>query len=112
MDAGRKRARPIIMTTVAMVAGMVPTALGHGIGGEFRAPMGVAVIGGLVASTVLCLIFVPSIYLMMDDIGRLFGWLLGRFIGPRDEPGEALAGPSHPQLGHSAARPAELAAAE
>ncbi len=110
VDAGRKRARPIIMTTVAMVAGMVPTAMGHGIGGEFRAPMGVAVIGGLIASTILCLVFVPAIYLMMDDIGRFFGWLLGRFIGPTDEPGEALPAPAHPQIGHSTAAPAQLAA--
>lgn len=112
IDAGRKRARPIIMTTVAMVAGMVPTALGHGIGGEFRAPMGVAVIGGLIASTILCLVFVPAIYLMMDDIGRLFGWLLGRFIGPRDEPGEAIASPAHSQIGHGGASSGQLAAAE
>jgi HAE1 family hydrophobic/amphiphilic exporter-1 len=110
VDAGRKRARPIIMTTVAMVAGMVPTAMGHGIGGEFRAPMGVAVIGGLIASTVLCLVFVPALYLMWDDVGRLFGWIFGRFIGPKDEPGEALPAPAHPQLGHGAT--GQLAAAE
>ncbi len=112
VDAGRKRARPIIMTTVAMVAGMVPTAIGHGIGGEFRAPMGVAVIGGLIASTILCLVFVPAIYLMMDDIGRFFGWLLGRFIGPRDEPGETLPAPAHPQIGHGGSPSGQLAAAE
>jgi multidrug efflux pump subunit AcrB len=112
VDAGRKRARPIIMTTVAMVAGMVPTALGHGIGGEFRSPMGIAVIGGLIASTVLCLLFVPSIYLMMDDIGRLFGWIFGRFIGPKDEPADALAGQARPQIAHAAAPPRRLAAAE
>ncbi|MFO1170025.1 MAG: efflux RND transporter permease subunit [Hyphomicrobiaceae bacterium] len=107
IDAGRKRARPIIMTTVAMVAGMVPTAMGHGIGGEFRAPMGTAVIGGLIASTLLCLLFVPTIYLMMDDIGRFFGWLLGRFIGPKDEPpeGEALPAPAHAQIGHGHGAP-------
>ncbi|MEZ5923089.1 MAG: efflux RND transporter permease subunit [Hyphomicrobiaceae bacterium] len=114
IDAGRKRARPIIMTTVAMVAGMVPTALGHGIGGEFRAPMGTAVIGGLIASTVLCLVFVPSIYLMMDDIGRFFGWLLGRFIGPKDEPEaeEIAASPARSQIGHSGHGSGELVPAE
>ena len=59
MDAGRKRARPIVMTTVAMVAGMVPSALGLGDGGEFRAPMATGVIGGLIVSTLLSLVFVP-----------------------------------------------------
>ncbi len=47
IDAGRKRARPIVMTTLAMVAGMIPSALAFGDGGEFRSPMAIAVIGGL-----------------------------------------------------------------
>ena len=51
VDAGRKRARPIVMTTIAMAAGMVPSAMALGIGGEFRAPMAIAVIGGLIVST-------------------------------------------------------------
>jgi Cu/Ag efflux pump CusA len=85
IDAGRKRARPIIMTTLAMVAGMIPTALGHGDGGEFRAPMAIAVIGGLTVSTALSLIFVPSFYEVMDDVTRLFVWVFGRFVGPREE---------------------------
>jgi multidrug efflux pump subunit AcrB len=71
IDAGRKRARPIIMTTIAMVAGMLPGALGLGEGGEFRSPMAVAVIGGLVLSTLLSLLFVPAMYTIMDDIGGL-----------------------------------------
>ncbi len=71
-DAGRKRARPIVMTTVAMVAGMVPSALGLGDGGEFRAPMATGVIGGLIVSTVLSLVFVPSFYVVMDDASGLF----------------------------------------
>jgi multidrug efflux pump subunit AcrB len=71
MDAGHKRARPIIMTTIAMVAGMLPGALGLGEGGEFRSPMAVAVIGGLVLSTLLSLLFVPAMYTIMDDIGGL-----------------------------------------
>ena len=66
MEAGHKRARPIIMTTIAMTAGMVPSALAIGEGGEFRAPMAVAVIGGLLLSTVLSLVFVPSLFSMMD----------------------------------------------
>jgi multidrug efflux pump subunit AcrB len=71
MDAGAKRARPIIMTTVAMVAGMLPSALGLGDGGEFRSPMAIAVIGGLVLSTLLSLLFVPAMFSIMDDVGRL-----------------------------------------
>ena len=80
IDAGRKRARPIIMTTLAMAAGMVPAAMATGEGGEFRAPMAIAVIGGLLVSTVLSLVFIPSVYTIMDDlsriVGRLFRWAL------------------------------------
>ncbi|MDP4595242.1 MAG: efflux RND transporter permease subunit, partial [Beijerinckiaceae bacterium] len=85
VDAGRKRARPIVMTTIAMVAGMVPSAMGLGDGGEFRSPMAVGVIGGLLVSTVLSLIFVPAIFTLMDDIGRFTWFLFGRFVGPSDE---------------------------
>jgi len=84
IDAGRKRARPIVMTTIAMVAGMVPSALGVGDGGEFRAPMAIGVIGGLVVSTVLSLVFVPSFYTVMDDASRVAGRLFGRLLTPRD----------------------------
>ena len=73
IDAGMKRARPIIMTTIAMAAGMVPSALAFGAGGEFRSPMALAVIGGLIFSTLLSLVFVPAMFLLMDDVGRL-GW--------------------------------------
>ncbi|MBU2106367.1 MAG: efflux RND transporter permease subunit [Alphaproteobacteria bacterium] len=89
IDAGRKRARPIVMTTIAMSAGMVPAAMALGDGGEFRAPMATAVIGGLLVSTFLSLIFVPSFFTIMDDaaIGtsRLWRWL----VRPNavDEPG-------------------------
>ncbi|WP_342105269.1 efflux RND transporter permease subunit [Methylobacterium sp. SI9] len=91
VDAGRKRARPIVMTTIAMAAGMVPSALAYGIGGEFRAPMAVAVIGGLLVSTVLSLVFVPAIFVLMDDLSRLLKRLFGRFIGERDDPEEVAA---------------------
>ncbi|CAO4155533.1 Multidrug resistance protein MdtC [Methylorubrum aminovorans] len=86
VDAGRKRARPIVMTTIAMAAGMVPSALAFGEGGEFRAPMAVAVIAGLIVSTLLSLVFVPAVFLLMDSLGRILGGLLGRFVGPRDDP--------------------------
>ncbi|QAY97354.1 ABC transporter permease [Methylovirgula ligni] len=69
-EAGTKRARPIVMTTIAMVAGMVPSALGLGAGGEFRSPMAIAVIGGLIASTFLSLLFVPAVFAVTDDMRR------------------------------------------
>jgi hydrophobe/amphiphile efflux-1 (HAE1) family protein len=84
IDAGRKRARPIVMTTIAMIAGMVPSALGLGQGGEFRAPMAIAVIGGLAVSTMLSLMFVPSFYTIMDDVGVWVSQKLGRFVGPTE----------------------------
>jgi hydrophobic/amphiphilic exporter-1 (mainly G- bacteria), HAE1 family len=85
LDAGRKRARPIIMTTIAMVAGMLPSAWGVGDGGEFRAPMAIGVIGGLLVSTVLSLVFVPSFYSIMDSISGFFGRVFSRFIGPNED---------------------------
>ena len=88
VDAGRKRARPIVMTTIAMVAGMLPSALAIGAGGEFRAPMAIAVMGGLVVSTMLSLVFVPAFFVLMDDLSRFFSWAFGRFVGPADEGGE------------------------
>ena len=82
IEAGRKRARPIVMTSIAMIAGMLPSAFGLGDGGEFRAPMAIGVIGGLTVSTILSLVFVPAFYLVMDDaetgIGRLLRWRRGR----------------------------------
>ncbi|MBV9533138.1 MAG: efflux RND transporter permease subunit, partial [Bradyrhizobium sp.] len=77
IDAGMTRARPIVMTTTAMVAGMIPSALAFGAGGEFRSPMALAVIGGLLFSTILSLVFVPAMFMVMDDIGSLI-WRFGR----------------------------------
>lgn len=85
VEAGRKRARPIIMTSIAMSAGMLPSALGVGEGGSFRAPMAIAVIGGIIVSTVLSLVVVPSFFLIMDDLSRLLGWIFGRLVGRKDE---------------------------
>lgn len=68
IQSGAERARPIIMTTIAMVAGMVPAVFAGGSGAAFRAPMAVAVICGLTASTLLSLIFVPVMYSLMDDL--------------------------------------------
>ena len=76
MDAGHKRAQPIVMTTVAMVAGMVPVALSLSGDGSFRAPMGVTVIGGLIVSTVLTLLIVPATFSLAVGIEtRLGPWL-------------------------------------
>ncbi|WP_336485659.1 efflux RND transporter permease subunit [Methylobacterium nigriterrae] len=93
VEAGRKRARPIVMTTIAMAAGMVPSAMALGIGGEFRSPMAIAVIGGLIVSTILSLVFVPAVFVLMDDLSRGLVRLFGRFIGERDEPEEEAYSP-------------------
>jgi len=78
VTAGRTRLRPIMMTTLAMIFGMLPLALGIGQGAEMRAPMGRAVIGGLLTSTVLTLVVVPVVYSLFDDFA---GWLHRRFAG-------------------------------
>lgn len=70
IEAGQERIRPIIMTTFAMIAGMIPLVLTTGADAGFRAPMAVAVIGGLMSSTVLSLLFVPVIYSLMDDLKK------------------------------------------
>jgi hydrophobe/amphiphile efflux-1 (HAE1) family protein len=81
IEAGRKRAQPVIMTTAAMTAGMVPSALGVGEGGAFRSPMAIALIGGLLASTFLSLVFVPAAFTIVDDVGRILSSKLSRLIG-------------------------------
>jgi multidrug efflux pump subunit AcrB len=96
IDAGQKRARPIIMTTVAMVAGMVPSALAFGAGGEFRSPMAIAVIGGLLVSTVLSLVFVPAVFSLMDDIARFASRLGKRFASSGHEIEQSKAAPTYP----------------
>jgi len=99
VDAGRKRARPIVMTTIAMVGGMLPAAIGGGSGGEFRAPMAIAVIGGLISSTLLSLVFVPAVFAVMDDIGRLAWRVFSRFIGPTEEEPAVAEAPTLAQSG-------------
>ncbi|WP_282947117.1 MULTISPECIES: efflux RND transporter permease subunit [unclassified Sphingopyxis] len=78
LDAGRKRAQPIVMTTVAMVAGMVPTALSLSGDGAWRAPMGVVVIGGLTLSTLLTLLIVPAGFSLADSIEKRLGRFFSR----------------------------------
>ncbi len=79
IDACRKRARPIVMTSFAMGAGMLPIALGFGVDSAFRAPMGISVLGGLITSTVLSLVVVPAVYTYVDDIALRFRALRKRF---------------------------------
>jgi AcrB/AcrD/AcrF family len=77
-----------------MAAGMFPSALGLGDGGGFRSPMAIAVIGGLIMSTMLSLVFVPVVFTVLDDVGR-FAWrLFSRLVGDGEEPTPARAGSS------------------
>ncbi len=72
LDACRKRARPIVMTTIAMGAGMMPIALGLGVDPSFRAPMAIVVIGGLITSTFLSLLVIPVVFTFVDDVVQWF----------------------------------------
>jgi HAE1 family hydrophobic/amphiphilic exporter-1 len=72
LKAGPTRLRPILMTTFAMIFGMIPVAFSLGEGSEFRSPMGQAVIGGLITSTFLTLFIVPVVYSLFDDVSLRF----------------------------------------
>jgi multidrug efflux pump subunit AcrB len=89
--AGPKRLRPILMTSAAMVLGMIPTAVGTGVGSEFRAPMAVAVIGGVTSSTILTLLVVPVAFLWVERQRERVAKLWAR-ISP-DSGAAALAEP-------------------
>jgi HAE1 family hydrophobic/amphiphilic exporter-1 len=89
IQAGRVRLRPILMTTFALVAGMVPVALGTGEGGDFRAPLGITVIGGVITSTLLTLLVIPTVYEILADTRD---WLAARFFGSR---GKAVHAAGH-----------------
>jgi multidrug efflux pump subunit AcrB len=91
VDAGHKRAQPIVMTTVAMVAGMVPVALSLTGDGSFRAPMGVTVIGGLIVSTLLTLLIVPAIFSLSVGVEQRFGPWLKRTLTNGGEEGPRTA---------------------
>ena len=80
--ASTQRLRPILMTTLAMVFGMVPLALGLAEGSEQRAPMGQAVIGGIITSSILTLVVVPVIYTWLDDFAV---WARARFLPARED---------------------------
>jgi len=85
LSAGRVRLRPILMTTLAMIFGMIPLALGLGEGGEQRAPMGQAVIGGVITSGLLTLVVVPVIYTYLDDLAA-WAKRFGKMAPPQDKP--------------------------
>ena len=118
VDSGHKRAQPIVMTTVAMVAGMVPTALSLSGDGAWRAPMGVVVIGGLTMSTLLTLLIVPAAFSLAVGAERRIGpWLGKRLLtykpGDDERPaiehahgGGAIAAP-HGRIGYEGEQPAE-----
>jgi multidrug efflux pump subunit AcrB len=91
VDAGHKRAQPIVMTTVAMVAGMLPVALSLSGDGSWRAPMGITVIGGLSLSTLLTLLIVPPSFSIADDIEKWLGPRLTRWFTNGGERGHPAA---------------------
>ncbi len=93
IEAGHKRARPIVMTTVAMVAGMLPVASGLGEASDFRRPMAIAVIGGLITSTLLTLVIVPAVFTVFDDIERWAGPKAAKILA-----GSASGDPGVPAL--------------
>ncbi|MFM5954430.1 MAG: efflux RND transporter permease subunit, partial [Novosphingobium sp.] len=96
VEAGHKRAQPIVMTTVAMTAGMVPTALSLSGDSAWRAPMGTVVMGGLILSTLLTLLIVPAGFSLANGLeSRLGPWLRRMFLTYRPEDGEAAHPPQH-----------------
>ena len=102
IEAGHKRAQPIVMTTVAMVAGMVPTVLPWGGDGGWRAPMGIVVIGGLSLSTLLTLLIVPAGFSLADGLEKRVGpWLARRILSHGDHEG-AQPLPQAPSQLHAA----------
>jgi multidrug efflux pump subunit AcrB len=116
LDAGHKRAQPIVMTTVAMIAGMIPTALALGGDGSFNQPMAVTVIGGLFMSTILTLCIVPASFSLAIGMEEWIGPKLGRRLltyRPGDEDGPVIAGAPAPaplggpagKIGYDADRP-------
>ena len=120
LEAGHKRARPIVMTTIAMTAGMLPSAFASSLGGEFRSPMAIAVIGGIVLSTSLSLVFVPVLYSLVDGgkswVSKLFGFdklhAKERMVAAMPAAGHPMAPEAAPVMQHPATpqnRPEEQA---
>ncbi len=93
VDACHKRSRPIIMTTIAMGAGMMPLALGWGADPSFRSPMAIAVIGGLITSTLLSLLVVPAVFTYIDDLEHILRRLMHRMRRQKPVPAKPAAVP-------------------
>jgi HAE1 family hydrophobic/amphiphilic exporter-1 len=89
IEAGRIRLRPIVMTSFALIAGMIPVALGLGEGADFRAPLGRAVIGGVITSTLLTLLVIPTVWEILD---QLRAWLMAKVFRRSGHPVRELAG--------------------
>jgi multidrug efflux pump subunit AcrB len=96
LESGHKRARPIVMTTVAMIAGMLPVTIGLHGDASFRAPMAVAVIGGLLTSTCLTLVVVPAAFTLIDDIENWLAPRVGRVLAPKPPAEPAVPSKPHP----------------
>ena len=97
LDSCSKRVRPIVMTSIAMSAGMLPVAMGWAGDPSFRAPIGVAVMGGLIVSTVVSLFIVPVFYTLVDDMQLGFAQRFGKWFSASDTPAAAdTAAPQHP----------------
>ena len=92
LSSGAERARPIVMTTIAMIAGMAPAVFASGSGAEFRATMSVAVICGLAVSTLLSLVFVPTVYSIVDDAKTFLGKRLSKLTSVTEQDKQNAAG--------------------
>jgi HAE1 family hydrophobic/amphiphilic exporter-1 len=98
IEAGAIRLRPILMTTFALLAGMIPVALGRGEGAQFRQPLGVAVIGGVITSTLLTLLVIPTVYEILYEWREQLLGLFGRLFRGKPAPAPAGAGVA-PEVG-------------
>ncbi|MDP9144051.1 MAG: efflux RND transporter permease subunit, partial [Actinomycetota bacterium] len=98
IEAGATRLRPILMTTFALIAGMIPVALGRGEGAQFRAPLGVAVIGGTITSTLLTLLVIPTIYEILIDWREGSMRFAARLFGKKSATGAVPAAAHAPEV--------------
>ena len=96
IEAGRVRLRPILMTTFALIAGMMPIAIGAGEGADFRAPLGRAVIGGVITSTILTLLVIPTFYEILTDWRD---WLSAKLTGQGAGGARTRSPPRRPRRG-------------
>ena len=107
LEAGPVRLRPILMTSLAIILGMIPTALAVGASGTFRSPMAIAVIGGTVTSTILSLVVVPVVYTLVDDVMVFVPRLFLRTSAKTEQVPASRGAVVMPEVG-SAADPASI----